>query len=109
MARPKSVPTFEQDLEELEKIVHALEEGGLALDDSLKQFEQGIQLYRRCEKALNEAEKKIEMLTQNQDGQLEAKPFDEQNASQENFTGSLLGGDDDEDDGEDEEEGTMLF
>ncbi len=109
MARPKSQPTFEHDLESLEKIVHALEEGGLPLDDSLKQFEQGIQLYRRCEKALTEAEKKIEMLTQNQDGQLEAQPFDENSEVPESITGSLIGGEDDEEDGDEEDDGTMLF
>jgi exodeoxyribonuclease VII small subunit len=68
-------PTFEKDLEKLEEIVTALEEGGLSLDDSLKRFEEGIALARRCEKALTEAEKRIEILTKNADGELEAKPF----------------------------------
>jgi exodeoxyribonuclease VII small subunit len=76
MAKAKDV-TFEKDLESLESIVGALEEGGLSLDDALKQFESGIKLARRCEKALSEAEKKIEILTQNADGELEAEPFDE--------------------------------
>jgi len=73
----KAKPTFEKDLEQLEQIVEALEEGGLSLDDSLKQFEDGIKLARRCEKALGEAEKKIELLTQNEDGEVETEPFDE--------------------------------
>lgn len=75
MAKPKQ--GFEADLEQLEKIVSALEEGGLSLDDALKQFETGVGLARRCEKALSEAEKKIEMLVKNADGALEAVPFDE--------------------------------
>lgn len=75
MAKPKQ--GFEADLESLEKIVEALEEGGLSLDDSLKQFEEGVKLARKCEKALSEAEKKIEMLVKNADGELEAVPFDE--------------------------------
>jgi len=70
-------PSFEKDLEKLEEIVHALEEGGLSLDESLKRFEEGIRLSKRCEKALTEAEKKIEMLTKNAEGELEAEPFDE--------------------------------
>ena len=70
-------PSFEKDLEKLEEIVHALEEGGLSLDESLKQFEEGIRLSKRCEKALTEAEKKIEMLTKNAEGELEAEPFHE--------------------------------
>ncbi len=77
MAKAKKEATFENDLESLESIVTALEEGGLSLDDALKQFESGIKLSRRCEKALSEAEKKIEILTRNVDGELEAEPFDE--------------------------------
>ncbi len=67
---------FEQDLEKLEAIVETLEEGGLPLEKSLKQFETGIQLTRRCEKALRQAEQKIEMLVRGMDGELEARPFD---------------------------------
>lgn len=78
MAKSKSDATFEQDLDALEAIVGALEEGGLSLDDALKQFEAGITLARRCEKALSEAEKKIEILVKNADGDLEPQPFDEE-------------------------------
>ena len=78
MVKSKSDATFEQDLEALEAIVGALEEGGLSLDDALKQFESGITLARRCEKALSEAEKKIEILVKNADGDLEPQTFDEE-------------------------------
>ena len=71
MAEPK----FEKDLEKLEQIVEALEEGGLSLDDSLKRFEEGIKLARRCEKALTQAEKKIEILTKDEKGNVVAEPF----------------------------------
>lgn len=54
---------FEQSLTELEAIVKQLEKGELSLEESLKQFEQGIGLARRCQDALNQAEQKIEMLT----------------------------------------------
>ncbi|MCC6795997.1 MAG: exodeoxyribonuclease VII small subunit [Candidatus Hydrogenedentes bacterium] len=70
---------FEKDLEKLEEIVAALEEGELPLDDALKRFEEGIKLAKRCEKALADAEKKIEILTKNAEGNLEAQPFDEEN------------------------------
>ena len=66
---------FEKDLEKLEEIVEKLEEGGLSLDESLKRFEEGIKLTGRCEKALSEAEKKIEILIKGSDGKLEAQPF----------------------------------
>jgi len=76
MAKAKpDAPHFEKDLEQLEAIVSALEEGGLSLDESLKRFEDGIRLARSCEKALTAAEKRIEILTRNAKGELEAKPF----------------------------------
>ncbi len=71
MAEPK----FEKDLERLEEIVAALENGELSLDDALKRFEEGIKLAKRCEKALTDAEKKIEILTRTAEGKLEAQPF----------------------------------
>lgn len=87
MAKPKqeaeSRQGFETDLEQLEQIVEALEEGGLNLEESLKRFEEGVTLARRCEKALSEAEKKIEMLVKNADGDLVAVPFDEDAAPEE--------------------------
>lgn len=75
-------PSFEKDLEKLEETVRALEEGGLALDDSLKRFEEGIKLAGRCEKALTEAEKKIEILLKNAQGKLQSQPFSEPEAEQ---------------------------
>ena len=74
MAEPK----FEKDLEKLEQVVEALETGGLSLDDALKRFEEGIKLARRCEKALSEAEKKMEILVKNAEGELTAEPFEEE-------------------------------
>lgn len=71
MAEPK----FEKDLEKLEEIVAALEEGGLSLDDSLKRFEEGIKLARRCEKALTAAEKRIEILVKDAKGNISAESF----------------------------------
>ena len=95
-------PKFEKDLERLEGIVEALEEGGLPLDEALKKFEEGIKLAQRCEKALSSAEKKIEILTRDAGGEISAESF----------------GDEDEEDGEgespgddagDEDGGTLLF
>lgn len=68
-------PNFEKDLERLETLVTALEEGGLSLDAALKHFEEGIRLAQRCDKALADAEKRIEILMKNADGELEAQPF----------------------------------
>lgn len=54
---------FEKSISELESIVMQLEKGELSLDDSLKQFEKGITLARKCEETLNNASQKIEMLS----------------------------------------------
>ncbi len=67
---------FEKDLEKLEQIVQNLEKGDLTLEEALKQFEEGIRLARQCEKALSEAERKIEILLRNEEGEIEAKPFE---------------------------------
>ena len=87
MAEPK----FEKDLEKLEEIVGALEEGELSLDEALKRFEEGIKLAKRCEKALSEAEKKIEILTRNADGELEAQPFGEEGEDEDASTPKSAG------------------
>lgn len=57
---------FEQSIIELEEIVRQLEKGELTLEDSLKQFEKGIGLARKCQEVLNQAEQKIEILTASQ-------------------------------------------
>ena len=54
--------TFEENLEQLEEIVSKLENGKLKLDESLENFQKGIELTNSCTKALDEAEKKIKML-----------------------------------------------
>lgn len=54
---------FESSLNELEKIVRELESGEVNLDQSLKKFEQGIELYRKCRSTLETAEKKIKILS----------------------------------------------
>ena len=57
---------FEDALGRLEKIVDTLEAGNLSLDDSLKAFEEGVGLARRCARYLDEAERKIETLTKDE-------------------------------------------
>lgn len=58
-----STPDFESALKELEGIVRELESGDISLDDSLKKFEQGIELYKRCRQTLEGAEKRIKILS----------------------------------------------
>jgi len=66
---------FEDALGRLEKIVDTLEAGNLSLEDSLKAFEEGVGLARRCARYLDEAERKIETLTKDEAGGLGTKPF----------------------------------
>lgn len=59
---------FEDALARLETIVSELEKGDLSLDQSLKIFEEGIKLSKACLKMLDDAERKVEILVQDQDG-----------------------------------------
>ena len=67
---------FEDALQRLEEIVDRLETGELPLEDSLKVFEEGVALARRCSKYLEEAEKRIELLTKDEGGLLRTEPFE---------------------------------
>jgi exodeoxyribonuclease VII small subunit len=60
--------TFEASLQELEKIVRRLEDGDLPLEESLKLFEKGVRLSRECQERLNQAERRIEVLLKDEDG-----------------------------------------
>ncbi len=53
---------FEKSFSQLETIVESLENTDLALEDALKKFEQGIKLTQNCQKALNKAEQKVQVL-----------------------------------------------
>jgi exodeoxyribonuclease VII small subunit len=60
--------TFETSLKELERIVRQLEDGDLPLEDSLKLFEDGVKLSRECQERLNQAERRIEVLLKDENG-----------------------------------------
>jgi len=66
---------FEKSITQLEKIVAQLEKGDLSLEEMLKQFENGIALSRSCNKMLNEAEKRINVLVKNDD-RIEKQKFE---------------------------------
>jgi exodeoxyribonuclease VII small subunit len=68
-------PSFEEALDKLEQIVEELEEGNLSLEETLKKFEEGIKLSRLCEKKLKGAQKKVSMLTRDEDGNIKETPF----------------------------------
>lgn len=64
----EKTPTFEASLKELEKIVRRLEDGELPLEESLKLFETGVKLSRECQERLNRAERRIEVLLTDENG-----------------------------------------
>jgi exodeoxyribonuclease VII small subunit len=68
---------FEDALKKLEKIVEDLEKGDLSLDEALKKYQEGIELSRVCMQRLENAKKKIDILTKNKKGEFELKPADE--------------------------------
>jgi len=70
-------PSFEEALGRVEEIVRRLEEGELTLDESLRLFQEGIDLSRRCQTVLDEAQRKIELLVRAADGTLKTEPLDE--------------------------------
>lgn len=67
---------LEQSLEELEQLVEQLERGDLALEASLKLFEKGVGLTRRCQTALRDAEQRVEKLLET-NGEQTIVPFDQ--------------------------------
>ena len=74
---PKSKPTFEKSINDLEKIVKALESGDLPLEKALDKFEVGIRLSRYCNELLDEAEKRVTLLMADGDGQTVETPFNQ--------------------------------
>jgi len=58
----KKAVRFEESLAELEQLVERMEQGNLPLEDSLKLFGRGVQLTRSCQKALKDAEQKVQIL-----------------------------------------------
>ena len=71
----KNTDTFEGALARLEEIVKLLESGNAPLDGSLALFEEGTALVKQCNSQLDNAEQKIKILTQKQDGSYETNDF----------------------------------
>jgi len=84
MAKKKLTPrdecaaSFEDSLEQLEKIVADLESGKLGLSEALERYEQGVKHLKSCQQLLERAERKIELLSGvDADGNPITQPFDE--------------------------------
>jgi len=55
---------FNKGLAELEVIINKMESGDLSLEDSLKYFEKGVKLHRKCHSALTDAEQRVNILSE---------------------------------------------
>lgn len=65
---PVTELSFEQAMQELEQVVSRLERGEVALDESIRLYERGALLRKRCEEKLKEAEEKVHAITLDAEG-----------------------------------------
>ncbi len=73
---PPKKPDFERSLARLEEVVRRLENANLSLDEAMKLFEEGVELSRECQKQLEQAEGRVEILLKKADGQVAAVAFE---------------------------------
>lgn len=69
--------SFEEAIAELESIVARLEKGDLSLDESIENFQMGMELSRYCSKRLDEVERKITILMEGEQGELKEESFEQ--------------------------------
>ncbi len=74
-AEPAHKIDFERSLARLEEVVRRLENAKLPLDEAMKLFEEGVELAKKCQQQLEEAESRVEVLLKAADGKLAAVPF----------------------------------
>lgn len=75
----KKTQNFEQAMKRLEEISQILEKGEISLEESIKLYQEGTKLIEFCQNKLDEAQKIIQKLSRNSDGNLELSSFDEGN------------------------------
>ncbi len=68
--------SFEEQMIALEKIINELENGNLNLDDSVVKFEEGMNISKECSKMLENAEKKITILLNDENGEKKEENFE---------------------------------
>lgn len=71
--------TFESNMHRLEQIVRAMERGDVALDESLKLFQEGTELVRACDQLLTDAQLQIEKVVKGPDGNPTFEDFNDEN------------------------------
>lgn len=64
----KKNPTFEENMQRIEQIVHTIEQGDIPLNESLKLFQEGTALVRKCQELLDNAELQVKEISKANDG-----------------------------------------
>jgi len=74
VTKQEATPSFEQAMDKLEQIVARLESGDVPLEQAIELFQEGMKLSQLCGQKLEQVERKIEILME-QEGGLVKKPF----------------------------------
>lgn len=74
MSNQEATPSFEQAMDQLERIVAQLESGDIPLEKAIELFQEGMKLSQLCGQKLEQVERKIEILLE-EEGGLTKKPF----------------------------------
>lgn len=75
----KKETNFEKSITDLEEAVRKLESGNMSLDEAISTFEEAVFLVKVCNRKLEEAEKKVRILTETDDGSITDEPFGDLN------------------------------
>ena len=70
--------SFEESLAELEKIATEIEKGDLGLEQAMSEFEKGIKHSKECSEKLDDAEKRINILVKNENGEMTEEEFEQE-------------------------------
>lgn len=77
-SKPAKPEAFEKNIERLDAIVHQLEDADLPLEKALQIYEEGMKLSEVCQKQLQEAEGRIQILMKRAGGKIAAEPFEDE-------------------------------
>lgn len=75
MSEKEESMSFENLMQKLENIVQTIEKGDLNLDESVAKFEEGMKISKECNKMLENSEKRISILLENSNGEIEEENF----------------------------------
>ena len=81
MKKTAALPSLEESLSEITQLIEKMEHGELTLEQSLTHFEHGITLVKHCQKVLEEAEQKVQVLIKNNNQEVLAE-YHEDNANE---------------------------